>query len=465
MHHLPAFGVLAGLFVLALPASAQTFNVSGPAAGGDVDGDLLLDSVDLGGGDLRTPDDWIFIAGVSDFDYTGPTGRIRTVSGPNTTGTTGFHPLEAEDGNSGDITQADKDAFNARILAVSQTNNLNTYLDINSSSVFSYKLHYARPLIDDNAGSDTNGEVIYFERGPGGSNSHVLFTALDENGVAIGTPYVVYPGTLSDLNPSTLIRTYNANGSNSGSQELEGRLIDLSDAFGVTTVHGIQVSNPTVGQNGFAGGETAPDISVFGIDTISPDCNDNDLNDYWEIAEGGVADQDQKGVPDECEPGWTPFCEGDGSQNGGLDCPCLNNTISGSLPAGCLNSTGLGGSLTAVGVPSLSNDTLVLTAENVPASTVIFFQGTDTFGGNDGAPFGSGVRCVGGNVIRISKFAAGTPAPHMLPNADQLDGLSTYGMIFPGDVRYYQVYFRDPSSTVCSPGYSTTNAIRVVWGL
>lgn len=465
MRKQPFFGALAGLALCAPFAAAQSFVVSGPAAGGDVDGDLWLDAVDFGGGVVRTPDDWIFVADVTDFDYSGATGIVRTVSGPNTTGTTGFHALEAEDGDAGNITQADLDAFNARVLAVSQTNNLNTYLDINTSAVFSYVLHFERELLDDDAASDANGEITYFERGPGGSNSHVLFTALDENGNQVGTPYVIYPNTCTDLTPPTNIRYYHASGNTAGTQTLEGRVIDLSDAFGVTTVHAIRVSNPTVGNDGFNGGETAPDIKVFGIDTISPDCNDNDLNDRWEIAQGLVPDLDMNGVPDECEPGWTPFCEGDGAQNGGLDCPCLNNATGGSLPAGCVNSTGNGGSMTASGVPSLTNDSFSLLVQNVPTSTVVFFQGTALFGGQDGTPFGSGIRCVGGQVIRISKFTPATPPPHVLPNADQMDGLSTYGTIFPGDVRFYQAYYRDPGSTICSPGYSTTNAIRVVWGL
>ena len=76
------------------------------------------------------------------------------------------------------------------------------------------------------------------------------------------------------------------------------------------------------------------------------DCNDNGIKDRCDIANGTSLDANDNGVPDECESGVRSFCEGDGSANGGADCPCFNNAPAGTN-SGCLNRSGVGASLTA----------------------------------------------------------------------------------------------------------------------
>lgn len=72
------------------------------------------------------------------------------------------------------------------------------------------------------------------------------------------------------------------------------------------------------------------------------DCNGNGIPDVTDISSGTSPDLDGDGIPDECQPSTTSFCEGDGSANGGADCPCNNN---GNPGEGCDNGTGMGGLL------------------------------------------------------------------------------------------------------------------------
>src|SRR5690606_27479256 len=85
------------------------------------------------------------------------------------------------------------------------------------------------------------------------------------------------------------------------------------------------------------------------------------------------------------------FCFGDGS---GTACPCGN---SGAAGRGCANSVDASGArLAASGAASLTNDTLVLSGSGMPNSSALYFQGTTQIS----APFGDGLRCAGGTVVR-----------------------------------------------------------------
>jgi hypothetical protein len=161
-----------------------------------------------------------------------------------------------------------------------------------------------------------------------------------------------------------------------------------------------------------------------------------------------------------------PFCKGDGFDPDVLTpCPCGNTGASGH---GCNNSIQTGGALlTANG--TLDPDTLVLQASQVPAPALsIFLQGNGVL--SPALPFGDGVRCVGGSLIRIGvKVAlrgtatypeAGDPCIRTLA-ARRADAIP------PGAIRYYQVYYRDPDTAFCPnpPGdtWNVSNGIRVTW--
>ena len=160
----------------------------------------------------------------------------------------------------------------------------------------------------------------------------------------------------------------------------------------------------------------------------------------------------------------TAFCAGDGSL---VPCPCANNGLVGR---GCDNAATTGGAhLSTTG--STQPDTIVLFATGVmPGSLAIFLQGDAA---QAPAPWGDGLRCVGGNLIRLTghhAFPSTTQvwAPHE-PGTTSISGFSSLhgDPLLPGAVRHYQVYYRDPVDAFCpAPQGSTwnaTNAVQIVW--
>lgn len=142
-------------------------------------------------------------------------------------------------------------------------------------------------------------------------------------------------------------------------------------------------------------------------------------------------------------------CSGDGS---GPTCPCFN---AGTPGAGCANSTGLGASLAAFGSAQVANDSVVLSVTGCPANTPgLFFGGPNSLAG---LPFGDGLRCVGGIVVRLGVVPTSSAglAQSLLPLA-ATEGLSG------GELRSYQYWYRDPSGP-CGGGYNTSNALRLQW--
>ncbi len=152
------------------------------------------------------------------------------------------------------------------------------------------------------------------------------------------------------------------------------------------------------------------------------------------------------------------FCFGDGT---GALCPCANFGMPGR---GCANSQRSEGALLwSNGTPSLSNDTVNMTVSGAPNNaTMLLYQGTLPL---FGTPFGDGLRCVGGNTLRLYQRPA-------------LCGNREFGYGVPGDARisvqgnlaipgnvYYQVRYRDANPTYCSVPdlFNWTNGYRLAW--
>ena len=186
------------------------------------------------------------------------------------------------------------------------------------------------------------------------------------------------------------------------------------------------------------------------------DCNDNGIDDADDIDSGTSQDVNNNGIPDECEFSIKDYCSGTGEQNGGVNCPCGNEVPSG--PSGCKNSTGSGASLTATGAALVSNDTLVLAADNIPVGKVAYFlAGTAT---GPGVVFGDGSRCIK-SFVRLRKVVASTghdtfPPPGSLPISQQLG-------ITAGQTTFFQAVYRDHNGP-CGTGANATNALAVFWG-
>lgn len=147
------------------------------------------------------------------------------------------------------------------------------------------------------------------------------------------------------------------------------------------------------------------------------------------------------------------FCSCDQPANA----PCGN---AGVLGSGCANSASASGaSLFASGSPSAASSSLVLHATSLPPSKPgLFFQGTTQVGGGAGAPFGDGLRCAGGSVTRLQvriSDAAGA--------VNSSIDLGVAGGVQSGDIRYYQLWYRDLISGPCGSTFNTTNALEVTW--
>jgi hypothetical protein len=154
------------------------------------------------------------------------------------------------------------------------------------------------------------------------------------------------------------------------------------------------------------------------------------------------------------------FCFGDGSST---PCPCAN-TSDPEQHAGCANALGLGARLVDNGASSLAHDSLVLAGSQMPDGVALYFQGTSSMSGGAGEPFGDGLRCVGGTLIRLGSSTNVGGASRFPDFGDP--SVSVRGLVTtPGTRRSYQVWYRD-SSVFCTPAtFNFSNGLLVTWTL
>lgn len=147
----------------------------------------------------------------------------------------------------------------------------------------------------------------------------------------------------------------------------------------------------------------------------------------------------------------TAFCFGDG--NGG-PCPCGNN---GSTGQGCANSSGVGGSMTAFGTDSVSSDDLTFQAAGLlGGQPALLFSADNAVNGGNGTIFGDGLRCAGGNVVRL-----GVQIPSALGEANWGPGLGASGGWSGGQTKRFQTWYRDPSGSPCGSSFNLTSGLEV----
>ena len=163
-----------------------------------------------------------------------------------------------------------------------------------------------------------------------------------------------------------------------------------------------------------------------------------------------------------CVGAAVPYCFGDGSS---APCPCGNSGLPGH---GCDNSIASGGALLSAS-GTIAPDALVLTQSGeLASSTSVFLQGSSSLASP--APFGDGLRCAGGALLRlyVRPASAGTvSAPGPGDPSISARSAALGDPLSPGDVRHYQVHYRDPDPAFCAgPAGSTFNvgnALRVAW--
>lgn len=146
----------------------------------------------------------------------------------------------------------------------------------------------------------------------------------------------------------------------------------------------------------------------------------------------------------------TPYCFGDST---GTACPCGNE---GAAGAGCVNSSGEGAVLAATGSILVSDDDLVFHGSGLPKSTVaLLLEGSGQAVGGQGLPFGDGLLCVGGTVVRMQGKLTSP-----VGTIDYGPGLAASGGWDGGETWNFQVWYRDIPG-VCGSGYNLSSAYQV----
>lgn len=116
----------------------------------------------------------------------------------------------------------------------------------------------------------------------------------------------------------------------------------------------------------------------------------------------------------------------------------------------------------AGGIASVSTDTLVLGANEIPDSTTTFQQGDDAENGGAGDLLGNGLPCVDGDLIRLRAKLAGSSFARFPESGDP--SVATRGNVPTASAtRNDHVCYRNAASSFTPAAFSTTNAVRVSW--
>jgi hypothetical protein len=153
----------------------------------------------------------------------------------------------------------------------------------------------------------------------------------------------------------------------------------------------------------------------------------------------------------------TPYCFGNGT---GTACPCGNAGAAGN---GCANSLNANGAnIAGSGLASITADTFKLTGTGMPNASALYFQGVSQQAGGAGSVFGDGLRCVGGSIARL-KTQLNVGGTSMYPGPGDVP-ISIRGNNVAGNVRHYQVWYRNADVTFCPPAtFNLSNGLTVTW--
>ena len=137
----------------------------------------------------------------------------------------------------------------------------------------------------------------------------------------------------------------------------------------------------------------------------------------------------------------------------GTGCPCGND----DWLAGCTNSTGAGASLVPIGSASAAADDLAFQGRDLlSGQAALLFVANNAVNGGAGNPFGDGLRCAGGGLVRL-----GVRMPNAAGVADWGPGMAAAGGWTSGDTRRFQVWYRDPVGSPCGNSFNLSHGIEV----
>ena len=145
-------------------------------------------------------------------------------------------------------------------------------------------------------------------------------------------------------------------------------------------------------------------------------------------------------------------------------CPCEGpfnqpNIGYGGI-SGCTHSQAREGELAGDGNPSVSSDTVVLTASELTTRSVALLLQSD--GQSNGAFNGDGRFCLTGTPLHLAVRAAPLgSASFPGPGDPPLSVLG--GVPAAGATRYYQVVYRDPANWCTSATFNHTNGYTLTW--
>lgn len=156
------------------------------------------------------------------------------------------------------------------------------------------------------------------------------------------------------------------------------------------------------------------------------------------------------------------LCFGDGT---GAPCPAGHF---GALGRGCENSLEAGGAFLAThGEASVSSDSFSLHVDGIPRRTsVLFLQGTKLSNGGAGRPFGDGLLCLGGSVLKLGVCRVNDGSCVFPPVTAQGCSASISmlgGIPARGGTRDYQALYRDNRPAGTRANFNLTNAWVQVW--
>ncbi len=152
--------------------------------------------------------------------------------------------------------------------------------------------------------------------------------------------------------------------------------------------------------------------------------------------------------------GGSGYCFGDGTSTA---CPCGNV---GGADEGCANSSGAGATLAMTGSTGVAADDLGFTAgQLIPSQPVLLFSGVNAVNGGAGILFGDGLRCAGGNIVRL-----GVRVPDAAGGASWGPGMAAAGGWVSGDTRRFQAWYRDPVSSPCGANFNLSHGVELVFG-